>query len=143
MFTRLLVGAFTYATVVAHAQDVHRTPLPSGHPLIGVWRIDVPGTNCHEIYDLNANGTMKVTSGAQAAESEFEISATPSRKGFYRWVDKITKDNGKPDCSGSIVEVGHVATNFIIVHPSRPEFLMCEAEDLKTCVGPFKKLAGT
>jgi hypothetical protein len=131
--------ALAVCTVAAQAQEVHRTPLPKGHPLIGAWRIDVPGTTCHEIYEVHADGTMNVTSGIQAASSEFEISAIPSERGFYKWVDKIVKDNGKPDCMGSIMEVGHIATNFILVHPSKRQFLMCESEDIKTCIGPFKR----
>lgn len=123
------------------AQEVKRTPLPANHPLLGSWRIDVPGTQCHEIYTVKRDGTMSVTSGAQAAESEFEIDVEPSAKGFYKWVDKIVKDNGKPDCSGEIMQVGHVATNYIILHPTRPEFLMCEAERLDTCIGPFRRLS--
>ena len=122
------------------AQEVKRTPLPASHPLIGSWRIDVPGTSCHEIYTVKTDGTMSVKSGAQAAESEFEIPLEPSVNGFYKWIDKITKDNGKPDCMGSIMEVGHVATNFIILHRNKREFLMCESESLKSCIGPFKRL---
>ena len=139
-FSRVAALAILLVTSIsAQAQEVRRTQLPTGHPLIGAWRIDVPGTNCHELYDVHPDGTTSVTSGAQVASSEFEMSLLPSEKGFYKWVDKITKDNGKPDCMGSIMEVGHVATNFILVHPSKRQFLMCEAEDVKTCIGPFKK----
>ena len=120
-----LLLALAFVSFASDAQDVVRTALPADHPLIGAWRIDVPGTSCYEIYDVHADGTMKVTSGEQAAESEFRISATPSAKGFYEWVDKITKDNGKPDCSGEIMVIGHVATNYILVHRSGEQFLMC------------------
>ncbi len=128
------------ATFFASAEEVTRTPLPDNHPLIGSWRVEVPGTQCHEIYTVKPNGTMSVTSGIQAAESEFQIDLTPSAKGFYKWVDKITKDNGKPDCMGSIMEVGHVATNFIMVHPSGKAFIMCQSEDLSACMGPFRRV---
>ena len=127
------------ATPSARAQEVKRTPLPSSHPLIGSWRIDVPGTNCHEIYNIKADGTMSVTSGAQAADSEFELAFEPSAKGFYKWVDRIVKDNGKPDCMGEIMQVGHVATNYIVLHRSGKEFMMCEEERLATCIGPFRR----
>jgi hypothetical protein len=133
------LAAILTASVCAHAQEVRRTPLPAGHPLVGVWRIDIPGTSCHETYDVHPDGTMSVISGTQAASSEFEISEAPSEKGFYKWVDKIIKDNGSPDCLGSIMEIGHVATNFILVHPSKRQFLMCGEEDIKTCIGPFNK----
>lgn len=136
LFTLALLGA----TFHVHAQEVTRSPLPEGHPLIGSWRVEVPGTQCHEVYTVKSNGTMSVTSGAQAAESEFQIDARPSAKGFYKWVDKITKDNGKPDCMGSLMEVGHVATNFILLHPSGKAFVMCQSEDLSACLGPFRRV---
>ncbi len=133
--------AFTLASwAPAAAQEVRRTPLPTGHPLLGSWRIDVPGTACHEVYTFKADGTTQVTSGEQAAESEFEIPSEPASSGFYKWVDKVTKDNGKPDCMGSTVDVGHVATNYIILHRTRREFLMCQAESLRACIGPFKRI---
>jgi len=133
------LAAVLAASATARAQDVRATPLPQGHPLVGAWRFDVPGTNCHEIYDIRADGTMNVTSGSQAASSVFEISPAPSAKGFYKWMDKIVTDNGKPDCMGSVMELGHMATNFIVVLPSRRQFLMCPQEEMSTCVGPFKK----
>ena len=97
------------------ADDVTRTPLPKDHPLVGTWRIDVPSLKCYEIYEIRTDGTSRVSSATERAESDFEISAQPSARGFYRWVDKIVKDNGQPDCSGSIMQAGHVATNFIAV----------------------------
>lgn len=135
---------FTFAlalglSTVLVAADVKRTPLPADHPLLGAWRIDVPGTQCHEIYLIKANGTTAVTSGAQAAESEFQMDLRPSARGYYKWVDRIVKDNGQPDCMGERMEVGHVATNYIRLHPTKPEFLLCEAEQLDTCVGPFRR----
>lgn len=133
-----LLAVFVSLPVHVLAQDVKRTPLPKAHPLIGSWKIDLPQAKCFELYNIHQDGTMSVTSGAQAAESEFEISASPSQQGFYKWVDKITKDNGKPDCMGSIMEVGHVATNFIVLHRTGKMFLMCEKEDMNTCIGPFK-----
>lgn len=120
---------------------VRRTPLPPKHPLLGAWRIDVPGTGCHEVYDIHSDGSMSVSSGEQAAESEFEIDLEPSPRGFYRWVDRIVKDNGRPDCMGEVMEVGHIVVNFIIVHRSGREFLMCEDDSLDSCIGPFKRLS--
>lgn len=130
--TQLISGAL--------AQTVTRTPLPASHPLVGTWRLQVPRTQCHEIYQIKADGTTSVTSAAQAAESEFEMDLEPSPNGFYKWVDRITKDNGKPDCMGSIMEVGHVATNYLLLHPDKKRLLMCEKEDVKTCIGPLVRV---
>ena len=137
--TSVVLLALLAASATLQAQEVRPTPLAPGHPVVGAWRLDVPGTKCHEIYDIHADGSMDVTSGSQAASSIFEMSATPSPKGFYKWVDKIVKDNGKPDCTGAVMEVGHVATNYLLFAPSRRQFLMCAAEDMGHCVGPFRK----
>lgn len=120
------------ATPTAFAEE-----LRPDHPIIGTWKITLPDNSCHEIYRVRANGTSVVTSADEVAESTFDISDQPSPKGFYKWVDKITKDNGQKDCSGEVMEIGHEATNFITFHPSGNMFLMCEKEDLNTCIGPF------
>jgi hypothetical protein len=138
--TPFLAIALSLVSLASPAQDFQRQPLPFNHPLIGAWRIDVPGTACHEVYTIQPDGTTQVTSGQQVAESEFVIDLKPSPRGYYRWVDKLVKDNGLPDCMGSVMTVGHEATNFIILHPSRPEFLMCETEDLSSCIGPFRRI---
>jgi hypothetical protein len=136
----LLVLSLVTTSLSVGAEDFTRTPLPKNHPLIGSWRIAVPGTQCHEVYTVKSIGTASVTSGAQVAESEFQIDHAPTINGFYKWIDKITRDNGEPDCMGSIMEVGHIATNFIMVHPSGKTFLMCISENLISCLGPFKRL---
>ena len=143
LYTLGLIASLAVAPSIALSQQVEKTALPINHPLVGTWKIELRSVKCFEIYDVRADGTTRVTSGEQAAESEFELALTPSERGFYKWVDKITKDNGKPDCMGSVMEVGHVATNFIAVHPSGRAFLMCEKEDLNTCIGPFVRQAGT
>ena len=123
------------------AQEVSPTPLPSSHPLLGTWRIDLPN-NCFEEYTLRSDGTKRSVSGQERNESVFEISLTPSPAGFYRWADKITKGNGKPDCGGSITQLGHVAVNFVRLHPSGRRFLLCEAESMKSCFAEFYRKGG-
>jgi hypothetical protein len=121
---------------------VTRTPLAADHPLVGSWRIDLPGLSCHETYEVRADGTSHITSGRQVAESEFEISAEPDAAGFYRWADRVVSDNGEPDCMGEIGEVGHVAVNYIRLSRNGDQFLMCEQADLRTCIGPFRRERG-
>lgn len=140
--TAALLLTLAMAQVSALAQDVQRTALPNDHSLVGVWKIDLPQVKCFETYNIRADGTNSITSGAETAESEFEISIKPSQRGFYKWVDKITKDNGQPDCMGSIMEVGHVATSYITLHRSGKMFLLCEKEDLSRCIGPFVRQEG-
>jgi hypothetical protein len=90
---------------------------------------------CDEIYSIRPDGTTLVTSAEEISESVYEISDDPSEKGFYRWVDTITKDNGKKACLGQTM--GHVATNHIVFHSSGDMFLICIEERLESCIGPF------
>ena len=120
-------------------EDFAKTPLPSVHPLIGTWRIELPDLKCFEEYELHADGTKSSRSSEERNESEFRISTAPSSRGFYKWTDKIVKGNGKPDCSGSKTELGHVAVNYVRVHPSGDRFLLCEAEDMKSCFAEFSR----
>lgn len=122
--------------------DFSRTPLAADHPLVGTWRFELPQQGCHELYDFRADGTMHATSGEQRAETEFEISAAPSARGFYKWSDRITRDNGKRDCTGYSTQAGHIAINYIALHPSGQWFALCKEEDFSKCIGPFVRQAG-
>jgi hypothetical protein len=119
------------------AQEVKRTPLPEDHPLVGTWRLTFAESGCFEIYDVHADGTTRVTSAEEVAETEFQIATELTGNGFYKWVDKLVKDNGKPDCMGAISKVGTVTTNFVRMHRNGRQFIMCRQEDLDTCFGPF------
>jgi len=114
-------------------------PVAPDHPIVGTWKITLtlPGGSCDEVYRIRADGTTLVTSAEEISESEYEISDTPSAKGFYKLTDTITKDNGKKDCLGEITPVGQVATNYILFHPSGQMFLLCSEERLASCIGPF------
>ncbi len=118
----------------------YAAPLRADHPLIGTWRIDVPSLSCHEIYRVRIDGTTLVTSAEEVAESTFTVSDHPSDKGFYKWVDTIAKDNGKKDCAGEIMQIGHEATNYVIFNRSGDQFLMCDTENINTCIGPFIRI---
>lgn len=115
-------------------------PVPRGHPLVGLWEIEVPGTSCLETYEVRPDGTMSVSSGSQAVESHFLVSSRPTRLGFYAWVDQVVYDNGLPDCLGGRGEAGQVALNFVWFDRSGREFLLCDDESLDACVGPFRRL---
>ena len=139
MIRTLLLAAMVAAMTLMSAVPM-AGPLSENHPLIGTWKVTFPDGSCYEIYRIRANGTMVVTSAEDVTETEFEIPDHESPKGFYKWVDTITKDNGKRDCFGEIMEVGHVATNYLRFHPSGNMFLMCMKEDMKTCIGPFVRM---
>jgi hypothetical protein len=134
--SRAAAAAFAFVAAATSAQDVRQTPLPAGHPLLGTWRIDMPN-GCFEEYTLRADGVKLSVSAEERNEAVFNISERPSPQGFYRWEDKITKGNGKPDCGGSVTPVGDVSVNFIRLHPSGTKFLLCEEEDMKSCFAEF------
>jgi hypothetical protein len=117
----------------APPQAFVRAPISSTHPLIGVWQIELAGGKCAEEYELRSDGTKISSSGEERNESEFMISPSARKTYWYKWVDKITKNNGKPDCMGSFTAVGHTAVNYVIVHPSGQRFALCEREDMNSC----------
>ena len=114
----------------------------SDHPLVGTWRFDVPNTGCAEVYRFRTDGTSVVTSGREIAESEFQVTAKPSSKGFYAWTDVIVKDNGKQDCSGQVTDIGRKTTNYIRFDRTGQRFIVCRAESLDACFGPFRRMGG-
>ena len=117
-------------------------PPSASHPILGIWKLTLPDGSCSETYRFRGDGTTLVTSAEEISESEFDIPDQPSARGFYKLQDKVVKDNGKPDCSGEITKVGTKATNYIQFHPSGDMFLMCAAEALDMCIGPFERIKG-
>ena len=124
------------------AASAHSAPPAASHPILGIWRLTLPDGSCSETYRFRGDGTTLVTSAEEISESEFDIPAKPSAKGFYKLTDRIVKDNGKKDCSGAIMKVGTKATNFIQFHPSGGMFVMCVRESLDACIGPFERVEG-
>lgn len=129
----LLLSVLSGPSLAAPAAD---------HPILGIWRLSLPELGCSETYRFRGDGTTLVTSAEEVSESEFDIPDKPSAKGFYRLDDRITRDNGKKDCSGMIMKVGTRATNFIRFHPSGTLFLMCQDESMESCIGPFERVKG-
>ena len=131
--------AIIATSFAAQAQEVSPTQLPADHPLVATWRIDLPDLKCFEEYEVRADGTKLSRSGEERNEAIHSISLAPSTSGFYKWTDKIVKNNGKPDCSGTIGTVGHVAVSYVRLHPSGQRMLLCEAEDMKSCFAEFNR----
>lgn len=132
-----MVGMALLGNSTSWAAGFSKTPLPTNHPLVGAWRIDVPNTQCYEIYDMRADGTLQVVSGAQQADAEFSLAKKPDGEGFYKWTNKITNHNQQPDCLGTVMQTGHEATFYITFHSTGDQFLLCERADLSACFGPF------
>lgn len=136
----LSVALLLAAASIACAQTQH--PIAKDHPIIGRWTITLPDGSCSETYTFRPDGTTLVTSAEEIAESVFEISAKPGATGFYKWTDRVVKDNGKKDCSGEITAVGHTAVNYLQFNRSGDIFIMCADESLDRCIGPFRRVQG-
>ena len=139
---RALAGLLLLSFLGAPASADAPRGVAADHPILGIWRLDVPNADCSETYRFRADGTTFVTSAAEVSESVFTIPAKPDAKGFYRLTDRITRDNGKPDCSGNVMKPGAQAVNFIQFHPSRSLFLMCADQTMQACIGPFRRVRG-
>ncbi|WEF33746.1 hypothetical protein [Pseudoduganella chitinolytica] len=124
------------------ASGAGAAPLPADHPIVGIWRLEVPEAACTETYRIRADGTALVTSAGEVAETTIEIAAQPDGNGFYRAVNRIVKDNGKPDCTGQVTKPGHRIDTYILFHPSGNQFLMCQAPDRRACIGPLVRVTG-
>lgn len=138
MLKPLLFSLALFAAASAPAGSVPRPQ--AGHPILGVWLLKVPNTDCTEIYSFRRNGTTLVASNEEEVESEFEISPQPSDRGFYKWTDKIVKDNGGEDCVGDTAEIGRQVINFIRFSPAGDMFVICQDETMRTCIGPLKRI---
>ena len=132
-----LAVAAALTTPAGAQQTFTRTPLPANHPLVGTWRIELPKLKCFEEYELRTDGTKLSMSGQERNEAEFMISLEPDAQGFYTWADRITKSNGRPDCGGETTTPGHVSVTYVRLHPSGDRFLLCEAEDMRSCFAEF------
>ena len=138
---RFLAGVVGSLALFFHAACAAPPPA-TDHPIIGMWRLAVDNGRCAETYRFRGDGTSLVTSAHEVSESEFAIPSSPSAKGFYKLEGRITKDNGKEDCSGEVMVVGTKAVNFLRFHPSGNIFLMCATESMEACIGPFERVRG-
>jgi hypothetical protein len=141
---KLLIGVLAVVTLsLAHGQSGQAEAPPTldpAHPILGTWKFTLADGICAETYHFRKDGTTVVTSGAEVSESVYEISAVPSPKGYYKLVDRITRHNGKKDCTGEMMKVGQEATTFIRFHPSGDLIIFCESESLNSCIGPLNRI---
>ncbi|KFI06611.1 hypothetical protein [Massilia sp. BSC265] len=137
----VFTGAVLLSALISVPSGAQAAP-PADHPILGIWKLSLPDLGCSETYRFRADGTTLVTSAEEVSESEYQIPAKPSAKGFYRLEDRVVKDNGKKDCAGAIMKPGTKATNYIRFHPSGALFLMCADESMNTCIGPFERVQG-
>lgn len=139
MRLHLAALALLCATALAQAAP---TPAPANHPILGVWLLEVPDTDCIETYHFGADGVSLVTSSEEVSQSEFAIDAKPTAGGFYKLRDRVVKDNGRKDCSGNVTKPGISTVFYVRFNADASVFVMCEAESLKACIGPFRRKPG-
>lgn len=112
-------------------------PLRPDHPLIGTWILYLTSQSCEETYVIREDGSTVVWSGQEISESVSTFDDKPRPTGFFRWDDKIVKDNGKPDCQGQVMDPGGEITNYIKLDSDGETFVMCRQENLNECLGPL------
>jgi hypothetical protein len=112
------------------------------HPILGIWKLQLPDSPCTETYRFRADGTTLVFSAEEVSESEYVIQSKPSANGYYKLTDRVTRDNGKQDCSGEVMKVGTSTTNYVRFNADHTVFVMCVAESLDACIGPFRRAEG-
>ena len=116
-------------------------PPAARHPILGYWTFPVPGRDCSETSYFGPDGKVRVTSGAEVTESEYEIAAEPSAAGFYEYRDTVRKANGRKDCTGEITPVGAASHWYVKFSRDGMSFVMCQSETLRSCFGPIRRSA--
>lgn len=135
----ILAAGLMLAAALGQAEPVAPS---SHHPILGIWELDLPEMGCSETYRFRADGTTLVMSAKEVSESEFRIPAQPTRSGFYKLTETVVKDNGGEDCAGQVIKVGTQSSNYVRFNTSATVFVMCAAESLDTCIGPFRRVIG-
>ncbi len=109
------------------------------HPLWGTWTYTLADGICRETHDFQPDGTDHVASGAARYESNYQVGAAPSPRGYYRLDETITQVNGQRDCTGELPRTDHESTVYVRLHPSGQQLLLCESEAPEACVGPLDR----
>ena len=138
-----LVCVVLATTGAAVAQTAKPRRIAKDHPILGSWTYETPDGSCSETYVFRPDGTTVVTSGDEISESAFEISGRPDAKGFYKWTDRLVKDNGKEDCAGEVTPAGKIVTNYVLFSPARDQFIVCAKASFDACFGPLRRAQGT
>jgi len=136
----LLIAMLLTSLPAMHVANA--APPAKDHPVLGSWTMTSKDGSCSEVYRFQPDGIVFVTSGDEVAEIASDISAAPSRKGFYRWTQRVAKDNGKPDCSGKITRAGEAFSWFIQFDRTGQLMIVCKAETTDACFGPLHRVRG-
>jgi hypothetical protein len=137
-------SAATTSTTATAPSPSAATPLAATHPIIGTWRWPESGKGCTETWQFSADRQRNSQAAGQTTQGQFEVAPRPSLLGFYRLVDTVQTSNGKPDCSGDMgAPAGAAVTSFVQFSPALDQFIVCQAESLAACFGPFRRVPVT
>ena len=147
-------AALAQPLTVAAARTENAIESTAVHPVVGLWQSAVTlsapsdggadhknaAKTCRETLDYRVNHIRLGTSGKEITRASFDVSAGPSAAGFYRLTETELASNAKADCAGDL----HAATDdpsvrFLQFSPQRDRFIVCKAESLAACFGPFKR----
>lgn len=136
LLSLLVIGLAISACVPEAATDTAKDY--KGHSIIGTWSFDMNG--CTETYEFLTDGTRNSTSAEEVLQATYTISAKPLDSGFYKFNDKITKDNGKRNCSGSTKDnTGEIVDMYVRFNAKMDQLVFCLDESLNKCFGPVRK----
>ena len=152
----MLPGAHAVAQTTAAMPAVASTaPLPSGHPMLGLWQstVVIPAADasrdvnsqttsrtCRETLDYRAHHIRLGTSAQEITRAAFTVSPGPSQAGFYRLSETLLASNGRTDCAGDLHAVSDdTAVYFVQFSPKHDQFVLCKSESLVSCFGPFRR----
>jgi hypothetical protein len=132
----MLMLAFLISSPLVFAENA-----PPINPLQGTWEWVNIKNSCVENYIFGIENSGYITSGEEKSTAEYTISDKPSEKGFYAVNLKIVEDKGGKDCGESVENnTGEIYKKFVMFHPSGNQYVSCDSEDIKDCVGPFRRI---
>jgi hypothetical protein len=113
-------------------------PQPN-HPIIGTWRLPVPGVTCTETWEFRPDGTAHTVSAGEETTADYAISDRPVGTGYYFLSHTVRETNGQRDCLGNLTPVG-VRARLYLFPTSDGGFMLCFRPMLEHCVGPMRRI---
>lgn len=136
-------------SMMCAAFAAHAAPAPNAETtdpksqIIGTWRWTLPGTQCSETYDYRPDGTLQVVSGEEKSDNTYTTSIAEGSGAFLKVDATIVKDYGGEDCTESKEDnTGGSHVVYILFDPSGNQHVMCQAQQLNSCVGPLERVGG-
>lgn len=130
-----MMRSLLLACLIASAANAVAAPR-AGHPLVGLWRLAMPGFACRETIEFRADGTSASTSALEEASGAYEVSDRAAENGRYVLSASITGSNGGTDCFGETAPVGVPVTSYVQIYPGDRLFF-CPDSTSTACFGPY------